>query len=343
MKKILYKNNRVWTIEGFPHIGRLSKTYGISGGKMQVSIREVHPKSNRTLEEQTELEFNSAVNRQRDKGYYAEGEDTSDRPTLPMLAKPYDPLKVTYPCIVQEKLNGVRCIATKRDGLVVLTSRKGKVWTTVPHINAQLDKIMVDGQVFDGELYSRGMSLNKIVSAVRGSDYTGPPISYYVYDVVSDEPYCDRFAEVGNNLGENIFRHIGEKCNNSLEITKIYRRIAHEGGEGIIIRDLRTGYQVNKRSWALMKQKVLADDEEFEVIDYKFDADGCVIWLCRVETYLGIVYFSVVPKGSKKSRQISPQDAELFLGFPLTVRYSEKSDYGVPQGNPVGLAFRDYE
>ncbi len=52
----------------------------------------------------------------------------------PMLAHMYNPDKAIFPCYIQPKLDGVRCIITKKGAF----SRTGKEFKNIEHIKANL-------------------------------------------------------------------------------------------------------------------------------------------------------------------------------------------------------------
>jgi hypothetical protein len=98
--------------------------------------------------------------------------DSSTSFVEPMLAKDYDDYmnKMDWDegVFVQNKYNGVRCVATLEGGEVVLKSRKGEKWVSVPHINKDLEKF------FDRvnhskliEVLSRSIKDGRVVSLIH--------------------------------------------------------------------------------------------------------------------------------------------------------------------------------
>tara|TARA_R110000782_G_scaffold145460_2_gene238244 strand:+ start:47 stop:880 length:834 start_codon:yes stop_codon:yes gene_type:complete len=57
----------------------------------------------------------------------------------------------------------------KAAGVVTMKSRTGQPYC-VPHLQSQLEAVMVDGDVFDGEIYLHGYCLEEITSAVGRTD-----------------------------------------------------------------------------------------------------------------------------------------------------------------------------
>ncbi len=352
MEKTLYAldskgREKIWKVSVTEHedgTSTMTKEYGLKDGKLQSRPKFFEEgKAGRTPLEQAVLEAKSAIKKQRDQGYYEAGEDTSNRPVLPMLAKTYDPTKVAFPVMAQEKLNGVRCIAHRvSEDDIRLTSRKGLEWTTLDHIKGELMTLMDIGEIWDGEIYKSGLSLQQISSATKKINDNTPTLEYWVYDRINEKRFKDRTFSMDTATVHvrPVFTWI---FYDEYRLDKFYEETVDAGGEGIMVRNpdglYRTGLY---RSDDLMKRKKF-QDEEFPIVGFEFDVDDCVIWQCEVVTETGPVRFNVVPMGSTESRQITDDKAMEMVGEELTVRFSEKSDDGVPQGNPVGISIRDYE
>ena len=100
---------------------------------------------------------------------------------------------------------------------------------------------------------------------------------------------------------------------------------------------------VNKRHSLQILQKYKEFlDTEYPVIGFKEGEGaeaGCVIWLCRTPEGRE---FACRPRGTREDRQALFADGASYVGKPLTVRYQELTDEGLPRF-PVGITFRDYE
>lgn len=139
-------------------------------------------KAKRTLEQQVKLQFDSLVNKNKDKGYKeteeeasnSKGTDASGVPK-PMLA--LDPKKqdasfwTKNKWYVSRKLDGVRCLIGKMDGEVLAISRMGKDYSVSARFIiedlADTLAIMADGEFLDGELYVHEKSLQNISGLTR--------------------------------------------------------------------------------------------------------------------------------------------------------------------------------
>jgi DNA ligase-1 len=182
--------------------------------------------------------------------------------------------------MMQPKLDGVRCIATKTG----LWTREGKRIYGAPHIFAALEKyFQADGDlILDGELYNHSLkdNFNKIVSAVKKQKPTEKDlevskelIQYWVYDIPSvKKSFSDRskhLMKILNNAPKCIIVVDTISCSVD-NVDKVASDMIEEGFEGAMIR-LDSKYE-NKRSNNLIKYKEF-QDEEFKIIDIQ-EGDG---------------------------------------------------------------------
>jgi len=202
----------------------------------------------------------------------------------PMLAKSFEDyeskLNWKSGIFVQNKYNGVRCVATLQAGRVVLKSRKGEEWKSVPHINKDLEKFFADHPlaILDGELYSydHRQKLNELVKLVRKTKNIGDTdlkkseemVRFYVYDgygygLDEDVAYTIRKNWIDDNLPKysKYYRKVHtDKVTSKAELDVIYNKYLADGEEGAIIRIPDSAYE-NKRSKNLLKYKPEFDDE----------------------------------------------------------------------------------
>lgn len=340
----------VW-VEGADIVTR----YGVVGGEMQYARKTAVAKSvgkkNATTPEQQAVAEAEAMWKHKVERKYSETEEAAQEPVmLPMLAHKFSAKKVRYPATAQAKLDGVRCVARKVDGVVELMSRGGKPYD-VAHIVEALDERMSDGDAVDGEIYIHGMSRQQIISLVKNtakSERVG--LQYWMYDVpinqnVDDAPWCDRarwLEETCLELEDEDAivmcptRQIGDEH----ELKAAHGSWVAEGYEGTIIRNYEGQYLWGYRSHALLKYKDF-HDAEFEVVgftDGKGKFEGCVIWRCASDG--GEFNCSMACPMPERKQYF--QEGDQFIGRKLTVRYQHLSDDGIPQF-PVGVAFRPDE
>ena len=266
----------------------------------------------------------------------------------PMLAHDYNKRgkDIVYPCYIQRKFDGTRCIGIPQKGLF---SRNRKSYPHLDHIVEEL-RLFPPGFVLDGELYSTTLTFQEIVGMVKrvtlkdGDAEKQRQIKYFVYDIVSDSPYSVRFLQLQTLFQQHHFQHLvlvdTEMCASEEAMKESHARYVAEGYEGIMLRNA-TGVYRGVRSKELQKYKEFQDDE-YEVVDFRQgegQEEGCVLWVCRTPS--GIP-FSVRPRGTREDRAVLYQKGADYVGQMLTVRFQELTDDGVPRF-PVGIAFRDYE
>jgi len=152
-------------------------------------------------------------------------------PFLPMLAQTFNPADaisaatataaasgsrkkkvITFPCFVQPKLDGLRCVSyathsTVAGGAgVALQSRTGAFFTGLPAIAAALRPYLSQHPniVIDGELYTDQMPFEELAGLIKKKKITDDDVErlkkvkYHVYDIydrtLPDMPYSERLA-----------------------------------------------------------------------------------------------------------------------------------------------------
>ena len=151
----------------------------------------------------------------------AEAEDASfARPFLPMLAQTFNPSDIVtaaaetkrkkvikFPCFVQPKLDGLRCVSyvtrSANDLVVCLQSRTGAFFTGLPHIAAALRPYLSQHPniVIDGELYTDQMPFEELAGLIKKKKITATDVErlkkvkYHVYDIYDHAAHDMPFAE----------------------------------------------------------------------------------------------------------------------------------------------------
>ena len=278
---------------------------------------------------------------------------------FPMLAHTYEPLSsknkkndIVFPCYVQPKLDGLRCICYMNCGKVIAQSRTGAYFETVEHICAELRPILLQnpGLTLDGELYTSDMPFEELAGLIKrkkasDTNVNRQCIKYHIYDVVVDGvPYSERHARIVGAISK------ADKCHhlevvhtqlihNANEFKQAFGEYVAAGYEGIMLRNAHGPYRQNYRSHDLQKYKEFVESE-YPIVGFK-EADGrdkgTVVWVCATDECR---QFSVRPRGTQEQRRQWFQDAPQYVGKLLTVIYQELSELNVPRF-PVGKAIRD--
>jgi DNA ligase-1 len=287
---------------------------------------------------------------------------------FPMLAHTYEPLSsknkkndIVFPCYVQPKLDGLRCICymtpngSSNDSKVVAQSRTGAYFETVEHICAELRPILMKnpGLTLDGELYTADMPFEELAGLIKRKKASDTNVNrqrmqlvkYHIYDVVVDGvPYSerhDRVVQVMDGPTPNCHLEVvhTQLIHNANEFKQAFGEYVAAGYEGIMLRNAHGPYRQNYRSHDLQKYKEFVESE-FPIVGFK-EADGrdkgTVVWVCATDECR---QFSVRPRGTQEQRRQWFQDGPQYVGKLLTVIYQELSELNVPRF-PVGKAIRD--
>lgn len=350
-------------------------THGALGGKQVVHKTPAEPTNvgranQRNAEEQARFEAQSAWNKKRDQGYFCSVDEAKTAEVLlPMLAQKFKPKNLRFPVSCQPKYDGLRCMAIiGNDGEVSLMSRGGKEWT-VPHIEAELKLLGQPGDIFDGELYIHGVPLQTLNSLVKNEAKDARlALQYFMYDMpktrgCGTHPWeirwaalCGRYLDFRNVAiasGATTFdlsnplRLAETRVLNREDEIKAFEREAILGGyEGLILRLHGDEYAFGlARPKSLMKWKTF-QDAEFEVVDMRsmeYNVNGrqatiCDVCFCRND--LTDATFKVKPRGSVDQLAEYWKKKDHYIGRRLIVRFLTRSIDKIPQGNPIGLAFR---
>lgn len=338
---------RFWRIDATIH--GFNITYGAMGGagtKKHVDV-EVN-QSGRSFIEQVHLEIKSRISKQYDKGYVDTLEEAETVPKTnalgmfkPMLAQRIDKVKgVDYHnSLVQRKYNGHRCLIHNSGSELIAYSKNGKPIKTISHITSEL-QIPVNGTI-DGELYIHGLKLQKISSIVKKVQEANKDLSFVAYDIVSDNVYRDRLAElkripvVPNYIVAGTYEYDPSK-------ERLIRdTFVKEGYEGAIIRLDGYGYEDGKRTKGLIKVKPTYD-MELKVIDIKPSKDGWAILVCEIPAELEstVKTVDVSSPGTMEEKYNVMNFAEDYIGKYINIEYYELTKSKVPF-HPVATYWRD--
>lgn len=360
---------KLWSIEVRNQDGNgvIVTTHGQKDGKMQIGEKiitegkNIGKKNETTPFQQAVSEARAAWTKKRESGYTVvddEEVDDEDESTgrgkgmdesipLPMLAHDYNKRgkSIQFPCFVQKKFDGTRCVAVSQKGLF---SRNRKSYSHLEHIKEEINRLPPN-MILDGELYSDTLTFQEIVGLVKretlksGDEEKQLQIKFHVYDLVNDAPYVQRYANLQLMFRRYKFKHLvlvkTENCESEEKMKEMHAQYVAEGYEGIMLRNKEGAYS-NARSIHLQKYKEFFD-AEVKIVGFKEGEgaeEGCVIWLCELDGKT----FSCRPRGTREDRQEQFLHGNQYIGKQLTVRYQEKTDDGLLRF-PVGIAIRDYE
>ena len=212
-----------------------------------------------------------------------------------MLGTPFDDVpahKITWPCIVTEKLDGVRRVLVKENGVCRLYSRSGHEDTGLVQIIAEA-KHLPDNFVYDGELLAIGdfadcIAQRQATNSIANSKGAKTGLSFNVFDMIPVEafyngvcniPAIDRKIRLGATLMDESIKHLDERymmltsaygiyedlqfikpvpilglVQNIQSVEPIVDVIWKRGGEGVMLNTADGPYEI-KRSKKLLKIK----------------------------------------------------------------------------------------
>jgi len=286
---------------------------------------------------------------------------------LPMLANKFLERKkyVTYPCIAQPKIDGVRYSARKVGDVVELHTRKDEISPFFLEIKEAIKLLNPSPDVFlDGEFCStsipfrtlNGYCNRKTTGGKSGYDAIPPEdlasIHYHLFDCYFIReplmPFVERYAYLAELMAKNSNPLLELVPNVEIaaeeEVQAAHEKFVAQGFEGAIIRNIAGIYKLKDRSNDLLKLKAF-QDSEFEIAGATAPTNGkekgCIIWILRAPGAQKT--FTCRPEGSYEERQAAWQEYQAgpqqFNGKLYTVKYQETYENGVPRF-PCGLGIR---
>jgi hypothetical protein len=318
-----------------------TKCFGKNSGKANATSNE----------DQAFKEAEAIWTKKKDTGHFESINDVDKELYFkPMLAEKYEDRKdnISFPCAVQPKLDGIRCIIYKNNDQIIFQSRQNKLFEPFLHLLPDLEIIFKNNDlILDGELYCHGIGFEQVSSMVRRAKTRHPDIekiNYVIYDCISNESYKLRMNKL-NVFMKHVFFIETIEVTTMKQIEDAHTHYTNNGYEGIMIRT--NGLYKHGRSKDLLKYKKFKDSE-YLVIGHTEGTgahEGTVIFVCQVKNQSGIENenknktFNVVMNGPLEKRREMLQHVNDYYGKFLTVKYQELSTDGIPRF-PIGLGFR---
>lgn len=208
-------------------------------------------------------------------------------PLKPMLASDWDESKITFPCIAQPKIDGVR-------GLNMAGRLTGRSLKT--HANIYATEFFSHPALvgFDGELAvveDNHPELCRLTTSALNRIHGAPQLVWHLFDYVTPVtvglPYDRRYNLLDMRLGEmskdpelnHLMAHLDivpmEWCDNMEDLLALDNRWLDEGYEGTIIR---SPYKAHKQGRSTVKEGGLLRIKRF------IDAEAKVIGIVEGQT-----------------------------------------------------------
>ena len=200
--------------------------------------------------------------------------------------------KIKWPCIVTEKLDGIRRVLVKENGVCRFYSRSGHEDTGLIQIEAEA-KYLPDNFVYDGELLALGnfkdcIAQRQATNSIANSKGRKTGLTFNVFDMIPVEDFyrgvcnkkaIDRKVRLGATLNDEGIQYLDQRWMQLLlafgieqdlkfikavpilglvksldEVTPIVEEIWARGGEGVMLNTVDGPYEI-KRSKSLLKVK----------------------------------------------------------------------------------------
>jgi ATP-dependent DNA ligase len=275
-----------------------------------------------------------------------------------MDARTYDESKVKFPCCVQPKFDGCRIrIVHWKHGKIYVMSGNNKLRDSWVSLEVVAFGIIPEGYMLEGEFYCRHdidkghgdgqpiswQTLNGMFRR-KANPFKENDVCIYAFDLIpldgEMKAYGHRLKELYDRITQykqrcpNVvtLQIIPNKfCKNMDEVETLYREYIAKGYEGMIVRDMKAGYEPNIRSWNVMKRKPMYDDE-YEVKDIVLE-ENCLKVVCK-DTESDAI-FSAIWHMSKKEVEEKYNKRHLYIGKCVCVQYHVKTERGIPRSGLV--------
>lgn len=360
-------------------------TYGRKDGKMQTSLVEYTTGKNigkanettpyqqcmfeteRKWKDHLEKKHYTQIDPTQSSGVSSIGTTRPDAPynirITPMLAKTWTkpltsatkPKKtdIVFPCWVQPKLDGLRCLVFLENGKCICQSRTGGEFIGLNHIVDIAMPILMEHPtwILDGELYTTTMPFEELAGIIKRktrdecSNAQLREVEYHVYDIYDPVAPERTFSERANLIQQYIVHEDHkivpvrtEEAHTPSDIETFFGEFIVAGYEGIILRNKAGVYVPNHRSFHLQKYKEFME-QEYPIVGFTSGVgkyQNCVIWICAYNNST----FQVVPRGTIEQKRRWFAEGANYIGKQLTVIFQQKSESGCPRF-PVGKDVRD--
>jgi len=185
----------------------------------------------------------------------------------PQLATDLDWRNLRYPCAVEPKIDGCRCLVVIDEaGVAHPFSRRGTEWAAVAPALRDLARFV--GVTFDGEIVVAG-SWGKTNGAIHRRTLPAADLANVVFHVfdLPEHPgtYTERraaLAAMAAQLPENSPVHLVPSfdCRDRTAVEAVFARVVANNGEGIVVKDPRAAYTPGRAAtWGKLKPQPTTD------------------------------------------------------------------------------------
>lgn len=189
------------------------------------------------------------------------------------LLKNYEPSKMQWPALHQQKIDGVPVRVFKRNGKVYSLTRQGELVTSIKHIETFAGVLLEDGESVVMELHIAGKPFKEISGHVRKKNVQCPNLVGWVFDYdISSSPnmlYARRMLVFRSRLGTAIDRcgaYPEDLCIRIIPCVRVHDAASAEeahdqlmranpNAEGSVLHSVHKTFQPGKRCWGTQRMK----------------------------------------------------------------------------------------
>ena len=189
------------------------------------------------------------------------------------LLKNYEPSKMHWPALHQEKIDGVPVRVFKKEGKVFALTRQGERVTSIQHIERFASVLLEDGESVVMELHIKDKPFKEISGHVRKKNVQCPALVGWVFDfeygTLTVMTYVTRMAAFRARLGTALDRcgaYPEDLCIRiipwvlvadaaSAEEAHDQLMRANPNAEGSVLHSVHKTFQPGKRCWGTQRMK----------------------------------------------------------------------------------------
>jgi hypothetical protein len=355
-KKLMVKSNNNISIYIYNKYGLIDGKHTITTPTIIDSGKNIGKTNETTMLTQSLIFMRTLYLKKIKSGYTLNKQDVNNATLIyPMALQTYDKFKdrILYPCYVQPKLDGIRCIISYnfKENKVTILSRRLHELYGFEHLHEEVKKLLGydDELILDGELYNHDMNLQQISGIVRNENTQNTDklnLKFYIFDFIdlkNKVSFQDRLTLLNTKFNEPhhlkyLYLTPTHIINNENDGNNLYKSYLKNKYEGIVYKNTNALYEYSnikeKRSYNYLKRKN-HEEIEFQIENYtegRGSNKGLIVFIMKTKTGK---LFNVVPNATQIQRKemydIAKQDFQnQYYNKWATISFDDYSTDGTP-------------